>query len=179
MRGPGAGRRGLTMLEVLLSMAVFATVAGGASFALTRAVALGRTNRETAIALQAAESVLEEMRGVPFDEVFVRFNTTTGDEPSVGPKLPGAFAVPALRVRANDPDGLAGLVQFPGNGAQLVESWQDPGLGMPRDLNDDSDTFDVLTHPAPYSVLPVRVRVEWDSVGGPRDVELVAVLTYD
>ncbi len=175
------GRRcGLSMLEVLLSMTVFATVAGGASFALTKAVALGRTNREATIALQAAQGALEEMRGTPFDEVFVRFNANPGDDlPGTNPGA--AFAVPALHLRPGDPDGLAGLIEFPGNGNVLREFTQDRGLGMPRDLNDDGDAFDVIdgTAASLYSMVPVRVRVEWESVGGPREVELVALLTFD
>ncbi len=164
------------MLEVLLSMTVFATVAGGASFALTKAVALGRTNRETTIALQAAEGVLEEMRATPFDEVFARFNRSTAD----GFAWPGdTFAVPALTLRPNDPDGLAGRIEFPGNGLLIQESSQDAGLGMPRDLNGDLDAQDNLDHNTGYALLPVRVRVEWQSVDGPRDIELVANLTFD
>jgi hypothetical protein len=47
---------------------------------------------------------------------------------------------------------------------------------MPRDLNADG-VVDALNHVGDSRVLPVRVRIRWQSKNGPRTVELSTLLS--
>jgi hypothetical protein len=58
---------------------------------------------------------------------------------------------------------------------RLCEYVTDMGLGMPRDLNGDG-AVDTADHSLDYVILPVRVRVTWQGVGGARTVETSTVL---
>ena len=83
-------RRGFTLVEVAVALLVLTAALGGTSYAVARAVALGRSQRETALAMEAALSVVETVKGTPFDQVFVRFNQDPLDDP-MGLASPGNF----------------------------------------------------------------------------------------
>jgi hypothetical protein len=137
---------------------------------LTSVNKLSPVNRETAIATTVALSKLEELRSVPFDEIFARYNDLDADDPGgVGTAAGGDFAVPFLEPRAGDPDGLVGRIDFPTVGDELREDVVDRDLGMPRDLDGDGaeDTDD---HAGDYAILPVRVRIEWTGRSGDRSI---------
>jgi prepilin-type N-terminal cleavage/methylation domain-containing protein len=166
-------RSGFTLLELTLATAIFALGAGAAVSAVLGAHYLERTNRETALALDAAQSVLEQIRGEDFREAYARFNDDPIDDTGVSP---GAdFAVPGLAPQLNDPDGLPGRITFPGDGFELREDSNDRELGMKRDLNLDT-IIDNQDHDTDYRVLPVRVTVSWRGATGPRAVSVTAVL---
>jgi hypothetical protein len=144
--------------------------------------ALGRVNRETVIAQAAAQKVVEEARGVPFSEAFACYNATAADDAALTVAARGpSFAVRGLEVVAGDPDGMCGQVIFPtvipavGAPEQLREDVADAALGMPRDLNSDNGT-DALDHASDYTLLPLRVRVQWRGVSGVRTFDLETVL---
>ncbi len=167
---------GFTLLELLISATVFVLVAGAVVTTLSAAIALNSTNRETILATQAAESALEALKGTAFDEVFVRYNATAADDPANDPSPGSAFAVQGLGVQEGDADGLAGEIQFPGDGLTLREDADDLELGMPRDLSGEGN-IDANDHAADYRLLPVRAVVEWQGRNGARRVELVCVLS--
>ena len=60
--------QGFTMLELMISSTVFLLVAGAVVTALVVSSALNMTNRETALASRAAQSVIEELAGLNLDE---------------------------------------------------------------------------------------------------------------
>jgi hypothetical protein len=66
---------------------------------------------------------------------------------------------------------------FPTGGPpeQLREDVVDAGLGMPRDLDGDG-VIDGADHEANYTLLPIRVRVQWRGVSGVRTFDLETVL---
>jgi hypothetical protein len=152
--------------------------AGAAISSLVSAMTLGRTNRETSLAMDAAQNAVERLQGESvFSEVFVRFNATTADDPPVGPSPGWNFAVPGLNIQPGDPDGFAGQILFPGDGVMLLEGPADPELGLPRDLNGDGlPAPDGIDHAADYNVLPVRIRVDWTGASGNRRIEILTVL---
>jgi len=43
---------------------------------------------------------------------------------------------------------------------------------MPRDLNGDAAISTVANYASTYTILPVRVRVQWVGPAGPGEVEL-------
>jgi hypothetical protein len=145
----------------------------GVSGSMVSALALNRVNRETALAQEAVRRVMEEAHGVPFPELFARYNTTAADNPA-GVACPGRnFAVFGLEPQSGDADGFVGEVTFPttvvAGVEQLREDFVDAELGMPRDLNGITIAGDdLLNHALDYRVLPMRVRVSWRGVNGER-----------
>lgn len=174
-RGPRAAQAGFTILEVLVSSTVFVLVTGAIVTTLVASSALNDANRETVLAAQAAESMLERLKGDTFSEVFVRFNGTKDDDPAGGASPGSSFAVNGLSARAEDADGLVGRLEFPGDGMELREDVEDAELGLPRDLNRDGE-LDGSDHGGDYRILPVRVVLEWRGISGNRSLELVSVL---
>lgn len=155
-------------------MLVIVTV-GAVTSALTSGYSLNRANRERSKALGIAEGVLERLRSETFEEAFARYNATAADDP-LGGSSPGAgFAVEGLQALDGDADGLAGEIEFPGDGLQLREDVTDRELGMPRDLSGDG-AEDALDHAGDYVVLPVRVSIIWTGAGGDKRVDLVTTL---
>jgi hypothetical protein len=157
--------------------AVFVAVAGQqivASFG--SAIRLSTTHRERALAVEAAESVVEDLRATPFGEVVLRFDGDPQNDPAGPGTAPGSgFEVRGLTPLQGDADGLQGRVEFPGDGVLLLESADDPQLGMPRDLNGDG-AIDEIDHSTDYRLLPVRVVVEWTGAAGPDELVLVTTL---
>ena len=170
------------MIELAVAVMVFTVGFGAISTTVATTTSLSRANQENAVALEAAQSVLDQMQTEDFEEIFVRYNRTVLDDP-VGVLSPGAFfAVPGLNVRFGDPDGFVGEISFHGDGERLIEDvtalqlLNDVELGMPRDLNNDG-VIDGADHSTDYNVLPVRIRLEWIGAAGEQSLEFVSVLT--
>jgi type II secretory pathway pseudopilin PulG len=183
-RPPGAAPRrdigGYSLVEVMMAAVVVGVAVLGAVSAILSSVGLTRVNRDTAVARQAARRAIEEVQGVPLQEVFAAFNDTAADDAGLTVAASGAdFAVAGLTPVFNDPDGMCGRITFPvaaGAPAVLREDVADPGLGMPLDLNLDG-LIDGADHSGDYVLLPVRVQVQWRGPGGVQTTELTTVLT--
>lgn len=166
---------GFTLLELMISSTVFLLVAGAVVIALVISSALNMTNRETALASRAAQSVIEELKATAFDEIYARYNDTAADDP--GGTAPGSgFAVAGLAAQEGDADGFVGAIVFPGTGTALHEDGDDVELGLPRDLDGDG-AVDADDHAGDYRILPLRVVIRWNGQNGARTFELVTVLT--
>ena len=177
-RAPRAlrARSGFTVLELMISSTVFLLVAGAVVTSLVVPSALNMTNRETALASHAAQSIIEELKGTAFEEIFVRYNATEGDDPAAGSSPGDDFAVNGLDHQDGDGDGFVGSIEFPGAGKELREDGVDVELGLPRDLDGDGNV-DAADHAGDYRILPVRIVVRWDGQNGERAFELITVLT--
>lgn len=181
---PVHGRRtraGFTFVELsvvlvilLVALLIFSSTVSG--MAKQRTV-----NRESALAVSAARNMLESLRSQDFEQVFALYNTDPADDPGGAGSAPGArFAVEGLKEAADSPDELEAEVLFPvvddpDTGLALREDVDDRGLGMPRDLSGDNRVDD-QDHGDGYFVLPVRVRVRWNSPNGVRQYELCSQL---
>jgi prepilin-type N-terminal cleavage/methylation domain-containing protein len=173
-------RRGLTLLEIAVAVAVLAIGLGSSVYALLGGMALQRSAAERTLALQAAESAIEALQAAEFEEAFARFNGTTGDDPGTGLSPGDSFAVPGLTAQQGDADGQAGEILFPGDNVALIENVDDPELGMPRDLSlDEPPIIDGVNHATDYRVLPVRVRVRWRGALGDREVVIGTILNNE
>jgi prepilin-type N-terminal cleavage/methylation domain-containing protein len=62
-------RRGMTLMEVIISILLAGLVLTGLATALTWSLSTIRASRESAAALQAAQQEIEQMRNSPFDAV--------------------------------------------------------------------------------------------------------------
>lgn len=173
-------RAGFTLLEVLVGGVVLTLGAVGMAGAMLSSLTLQRCEGEAALARVAAERTIEELAAVSFDDVYAVYNVSTQDDAGLSVPARGQnFAVAGLAVRSGDTDGLCGRVSFPtvtaGGVEWLREDVVDTALGMPRDLNRDG-VVDGMNHAADYSILPVRVRVEWRGARGDEAFEVETLL---
>jgi len=173
-------RRGLTLLELVCSIAVLTLGISGLARVTLGLQRAGSLSRETELATQAARATLERIQAESFAQAFRDFNATGADDPGGANTAPGAsFAVPGLRALPDDPDGLPGEILFPtpaGQPGVLSETIDDAHLGMPQDL-DGNGAVDTLNHAIDYQILPVRVRVRWQSRDGSSGaIELETIL---
>jgi len=166
-----AGEAGYTLLELMIALIVLTIAVGAISTSMASTSSLSRATEQRSIALDAALSVMEAIRATDPQEVFVRYNQTTVDDPALGASPGRYFAVPGLTLRRGDPDGFVGEIVLPGDGFQLLEGGNDLELGLPRDLNADG-AIDALDHSLDYTILPVRVRIEWLGQGGFQRIEM-------
>jgi len=156
--------------------AILVLALGEISRSLLTVGRLEASNRETGLALDAATSVLERLRALPFDEVLSSYDSSPANDPAGPGTAPGSlFAVQGLDLRPDDPDGFVGCLELPLLGGELREDFVDVELGMPRDLNGDG-IIDADDHAAGHDVLPVRIVVEWRGPEGPRSLSLTTTL---
>lgn len=175
-----SGRRGLTLLELVGSITILAIGISSLARVTVGLQRAGNVSRETELATQAARAMLERIQAEAFAQAFRSFNGTGADDPGGAGTAPGAgFAVAGLRARPGDADGLAGEIVFPtapGQPGVLSETFSDARLNMPQDL-DGNGTVDSLNHATDYELLPVLVRVRWQSQdGGSGTIELNTIL---
>ncbi|MBI5432104.1 MAG: type II secretion system protein [Planctomycetes bacterium] len=172
-------RGGFTLIEVMVCIVILSIAISGFTGSLVASLGMNRVQRETVLARQAAQEMLETMQGRTFGEVFAAFNGSNADDGAlVGAAVGCDFAVPGLQAIDGDADGLPGEVLFPngGNGPLwLAEDEVDAALGLPADLNGDG-AIDNADHAADYRLLPVRVRIEWRSSTGERHLDLETFL---
>ena len=163
------------MVDIAVAVVILVFAVGSLSSAVVASLEVARTNEETSLANARARRMAEELRSLPFREVFARFNQVPDDDPE-GPGTaegPG-FDVRELTPTRDDPDGLVGEIRFPvfspaAGVVELREDLVDADMGMPRDLNLDGDAEDDAS--LDYRILPVTVRLSWTGISGPRAVE--------
>lgn len=156
-------------------MAVLALVTVTSLGLMVGSMQLDATNRENAQALAAATQVVERMQGRSFSQVLSLYNEATSDDPVAGGPAPGArFGVTGLRPSDDDPN--VGRVRFPlAADGTLREDLQLPEFGMPMDLNGDG-AIDGDDRSSDYVVLPVVIELRWTGRGGPRSLDVHALL---
>lgn len=162
-RGPREkrdGSAGFTLLEVVLAGVILVVSLGGMLASVLSSDRLQQASAERSLAVRAAESRLEALQGADFETLFATWQGTTFDVPGLSPQE-GQVAV--------------GTIEFPTVGGELREDADDPGLGMPRDLNGDG-RVDGDDRAGDYRLLPVRVRVAWRGAAGEAQVELQTFL---
>lgn len=76
---PLGGEAGISLIEVVFAMTLFLIVAAGVGALLTSAIASHGLARERTLAQQLAQQQIEEIRGLPYDDV----GTTSGNPPGV------------------------------------------------------------------------------------------------
>lgn len=164
-RLPARGARsGFSLLEVLIA-GVFLTIGlGGFASAVAHALRLRESTRETGIAREAAQQLLERMYAMDLGDVFAAYNADAGDDAKIA-HAPGA----SFQVRGLAPasDGALNTVSFPVVDGALREDVEDTELGMPRDLNGDG-LLDGADHADDYRLLPVRIEIHWTGPAGIR-----------
>lgn len=173
---PKGRRGGVTLVELLLVVSVLVIALGELARSMLSVSRLGPANRETSVALQAVRSTIEELRELPFEDVFATVNSDTSDDPDGPGTARGMyFQVSGLDLKKTDLDGYVGHIELPVSSNELREDYVDSNLGTPRDLNGDG-SIDGSDHSGDYDVLPIRVVVEWKGAGGDRRLTLTTTL---
>ncbi|TAJ16107.1 MAG: prepilin-type N-terminal cleavage/methylation domain-containing protein [Planctomycetota bacterium] len=179
--GPEAGgeigkrRAGFSMVELMVTLCVLSVgmlAFARASVQSTRAI---DASARKAIALSAARGKIEELKGLPFAQVFARYNDTGADDPGGADTAPGAFFdVDGLEAATDDADGFVGGIEFPvvdGAPGALREDLALPEFGLPADLSGDL-LITSADHAADYRLLPIIVRLAWRGSSGIERIEL-------
>lgn len=174
--GSSPSRRGMTLIEVMISMVILTMCCGMLTSTLTTTRIHRSSNAERAVAVEAVRGVLEDMHNWNFGAVFTTYNADPLDDPEGEGTAPGCyFEVEGLSPTDDDEDGFVGEIYLPSASLPLREDAEISELGMPRDLNGDR-MVDTLDHGDDHIVLPVRVVVRWKGVGGVRSFEMSTIL---
>lgn len=164
--------RGLTLIEIMIALSMLAIISMALTTMLVTSANLQQVNKEMDVAMYVAQSAIDSIRAYPdFDKIYVAFNANTGDDPPV--PLASMWSPPDFAAMMLDPTDPAGLRQildggqvryfFPDDGSFLREDMTDPWFdGVDRSIDGDS-TADNTNANAVYEMLPVMVRVSWES----------------
>jgi len=178
-----AARRGLTLIEITITLAILIAAVLGFSQSLLDSMVTTRLNRQVSLATDGARRVISDLQGTGFEQVFAQFNSgANGNLLGSQPITAGGFVIDGLQPLPGDPDGMVGRILFPevvpaGGPVQLREDVVDPRFGTPRDLNGDGVAGDALDHSGDYRILPVVIEVDWNGASGPAHVEFKTVLS--
>ncbi len=174
-------RKGFSLLEVLLSLSILTISAVGLAGFIDSASQARRSAQSNRVARDQLGIGHERLSGLPFEEVFARYNGTTADDPGSG-NSPGS----EIAISTNSFGWTSGagappvlIAEFPATSAApgvLREDLILPKLGMPRDLNLDG-VIDSADHSADYQALPVLLTVRWFERGEMRQLERLYLLT--
>ena len=105
---------GFTLIEVVIALSVLVVAASIFYQMLLGTSRLRQTNHQNAVAADSARVVLEEMRNVPFLEIYERYNEDPADDPAGAGTAPGnLFDVAGLEPLAGAPGGKTGTITFP------------------------------------------------------------------
>lgn len=170
--------RGMSLVEIMIALVVVAVAMLALASLITSSSRVAEESQYRTFAYNAARRVVEEMRGVAFSEIYMRYNASTSDNPP-GTCPGNTFVVDDL---PNGPAGSTtqGTLFFPENTAgTLTETPSDALLakdfGMPKDLNRNGAIDGAV---GAYYLLPVKVVVEWLMPGGKTSkVEVVTFIT--
>jgi len=174
--GPGAprarvGARGLALVEVTAATAVVTVAVVGLLGAMSASHLQAQLATDTSIAADAARKQASVMASKSFRQIFALYNAPTSDDPGgAGTGFGPNFAVPGLKARPGDTDGLPGKIVFPAGGSSGEQVREDASgvadLGLPRDLDGDGNVDD-KNKAASYVLLPAKIVIEWQGANGP------------
>lgn len=171
-------RQGFTLIEACVALAVLSIAMVMLGSTIASSSLMRAEKREASIAAHAARSTLENLRSENFSSLWMFHNASPDDDPGGIGTAPGPhFQVAGLVVDPLDVDGFVGEIVLPNTAGVLREDGQNADLGMPRDLNGDT-LIDAESRAADYRILPVLVRLRWQSSLGPRQLEMYSMLVH-
>jgi len=168
---------GFALIEIVVAFSALLVVLLGFSRMLLSSRMASATSHEATLAKEAARSLVEQLMALDAASAYARYNASTADDPGGGVSAPGAnFEVRGLSALDSDADGMPGRILFPESGAGVLsESVSLPQYGWPLAMNGDGDTDDADVS-ADFTLLPVVVRVEYRTAGGPGLIEFKTVV---
>lgn len=175
-------RAGFTVVELAAVSTILIIGVLGTVSAVVAGVRLTAVNREVALAHEAARSMCEKMLDTSFNQIFATYNTDPSDDPGGAGKSPGAsFTASGLNSAPGYAAGSIGAIEFPtrkgaGTALTIDETVTDKRWGMPRDVDGDGKATNTAVTSG-YLVLPVRIRMTWQSGGTVHTLEFDQVLS--
>lgn len=155
-------RQGLTLIEVVIALVIVAVGLMGIMSALLSVSTLVNSNHDQLVAINIARQKLAEIQNATFQTTFAQYgpNSETG----------GNFTISQL-------ENGSGKIIFPVNSSgKLDETVINENLGMPQDLNGNGNKIDTDVS-ATYTILPIRIHLQWTSSTGARELDLNTMLT--
>jgi type II secretory pathway pseudopilin PulG len=199
---PSQPAKGLTLLEVGMATLILALAITGTMGAFTVGKKQSFLVREEAVALAAAQEILEEMRSTPFDQVYFQYQGLARPVFMAGDRVDlqrlgigGSDELEVIIVTSEMPneadygrdldgDGAPDGVDLNGNGSTNdVITVVNPVQAFPLDLNGNAQieadpAGDCSGDPGSMRILPVVVLVRWRSNSGLLGrVQLIAFIT--
>jgi prepilin-type N-terminal cleavage/methylation domain-containing protein len=161
---------GFTLLEVSVVCVIMAVALIMLSGTIASTAQVAPLNTERFRAAEAAADIIELMHSSNLDDLFLLYNANPADDPvGVGTAPGAAFDIEGFSAVEGDPDGRVGRILMPEVDGRLSEVLEDSLLGVPRDLNADTE-IDDLDHAEDWVILPVVVRIEWSGANGDRSI---------
>ena len=174
-------REGFSLLEVLVSLTILTISAVGLAGFIESTSQVRKTAHSFRVARDQLAVTYERLSGIPFAEVFARYNETAADDPGTGDSPGSEIMVSTSSFGWTSGAGAPPVitVEFPATAATpgaLREDLILPQLGLPRDLNLDG-AIDSADHSADYEALPVLLTIQWVERGVMRELEQLYLLT--
>lgn len=176
---------GFTLLEILISLGILAVALLGLMSAIMASSNAQEAAREQALAVNAARSILDQMRASgDFVEIFRRYNTSSSDDAGLTGPVPGAaFDVDGLVPVGTDSDQRVGRIVLPQDEftPEILQEDSDFtvfGVTGGMDLNGNGSVADAIDPGLgeEYTLLPVRIIVEWNGIKGFTSTEIHTIL---
>ena len=142
---------------------------------LTSASRLDPLSREKSAASEAAQNIIETMRGYEFSDVYKSFNLDPADDPGGAGTKPGKYFTIDGMTPATE-GGNVGEIVFCDFEGKIYESAELTEFGLPRDLSGDG-VVDRQDHTNDCILLPFKILIQWDSRFGARKFEMYGVLS--
>jgi prepilin-type N-terminal cleavage/methylation domain-containing protein len=175
-KSPPGSEAGLSLIEILISMALFSIGGLAVAGSLNYSLRLNAVNRETAVATQEARRVLEEIRSLPLEDVLKTYNDDPADDLDGYDTAAGnLFDLTSLAAPVGEEGGAKVEVVLPLSAGELLENLTNTTLGTIGDLDGDSK-IDGKDHIEDFKVLPMAIRVRWKGAGGDRELTLHTIL---
>lgn len=112
----------MVFILMTISIAIFSSTVASTS-------SQREQSRRQLIAVDAARNILEEMRNMPFSEIYASYNSRADDDPGGPGTAPGRFfAVAGLDPTQGDPDGFVGSVILPEKALEFGDGGLVPGV---------------------------------------------------
>ena len=164
----GPGRAGFTMVELMIVMVILVVALLGFVFGIGVSVQDISASKQSYLALNAARSKIEELKGQRFRTLYANYGPGSGNE---------NFAVTYLE------EGKTFTLEGAGrtNAGQIIFCTDETAIPAiyrwvtSYDLNGDGDDsdFDVSAN---YKILPAIVRISWTDSYGARTQEVTTIL---
>lgn len=107
-------RGGFTLVEIMMVFILMAISIAIFSSTVASTSSQREQSRRQMIAVNAARNIVEEMRNMPFKDIYATYNSRADDDPSGAGTAPGMyFDVEGLEPAQGDSDGFVGTVVLP------------------------------------------------------------------
>jgi hypothetical protein len=169
-----ARRAGFSLVDVSIATLVMALGMGTLVGSVFASMRREQENEETAAASQVLRALLERLNAMELGELYATYNSDPLDDTPRSEEHRQALVVDHPLLCAGGKPPVVEIL-LPCEGGMLREDGVAPELGLPRDLDGDG-RVDAEDHARDLRLLPVAVRLAWDTGSGPHVLEMATLL---